>query len=181
VASAGPYASHLHLNEDRQPRQYLTTQFLQAGCPSCYPTNRVKALNTIIWNAHNILPSCREEQECRAAVAIEWRASVCRSHQLSAGPCDQGAPASALAPAGHCLTPSVLLRDLVKSKTHQSTCYIMHISQIHYTHRNKQTKNGSIIYRVLTYSQSMNTTDVMKLVKICICQTRISTYKFIWM
>jgi len=140
VASAGPYASHLHLNEDRQPRQYLTTQFLQAGCPSCYPTNRVKALNTIIWNAHNILPSCREEQECRAAVAIEWRASVCRSHQLSAGPCDQGAPASALAPAGHCLTPSVLLRDLVKSKTHQSTCYIMHISQIHYTHRNKQTK-----------------------------------------
>ena len=44
VASAGPYAS-LHLAPDRQPRQHPTTQFfLQAGCPSCRPTNSVKAL-----------------------------------------------------------------------------------------------------------------------------------------
>ena len=28
----------------RQPRQQPTTQFLQAGCPSCRPTNSVKAL-----------------------------------------------------------------------------------------------------------------------------------------
>jgi len=28
----------------RQPRQHSTTQFLQAGCPSCRPTNSVKAL-----------------------------------------------------------------------------------------------------------------------------------------
>jgi len=28
----------------RQPRQHATTQFLQAGCPSCRPTNSVKAL-----------------------------------------------------------------------------------------------------------------------------------------
>jgi len=28
----------------RQPRQHPTTQFLQAGCPSCRPTNSVKAL-----------------------------------------------------------------------------------------------------------------------------------------
>jgi len=34
VASAGPYAS-LHLAPDRQPCQHPTTQFLQAGCPSC--------------------------------------------------------------------------------------------------------------------------------------------------
>jgi len=43
VASAGPYAS-LYLDPDRQPRQHPTTQFLQAGCPSCRPTNSVKAL-----------------------------------------------------------------------------------------------------------------------------------------
>jgi len=44
VASAGPYAS-VHLAPDRQPRQHPTTQFfLQAGCPSCRPTNSVKAL-----------------------------------------------------------------------------------------------------------------------------------------
>jgi len=30
----------------RQPHQHPTTQFLQAGCSSCRPTNSVKALNT---------------------------------------------------------------------------------------------------------------------------------------
>jgi len=43
VASAGPYAS-LHLAPDRQPHQHPTTLFLQARCPSCRPTNSVKAL-----------------------------------------------------------------------------------------------------------------------------------------
>ena len=43
VASAGPYAS-LHLAPDRQPRQHPTAQFLPVGCPSCCPTNSVKAL-----------------------------------------------------------------------------------------------------------------------------------------
>ena len=32
---------------DRQPCQHPTTQFLQAGCPSCRPTNSVKALKAI--------------------------------------------------------------------------------------------------------------------------------------
>jgi len=41
VASAGTDAS-LHLAPDQHP----TTQgFLQAGCPSCHPTNSIKALN----------------------------------------------------------------------------------------------------------------------------------------
>jgi len=39
VAWPEPYAS-LHL----PPDQYPTTQFLQAGCPSCRPTNSIKAL-----------------------------------------------------------------------------------------------------------------------------------------
>jgi len=43
VASAGPQSS-LHLAPDRKPRQHPTTGFLQAGFPSCRPTNRVKAL-----------------------------------------------------------------------------------------------------------------------------------------
>jgi len=34
-----------------QPRQHLTIQFLQAGCPSCRPTNSVKALKH--WGANN--------------------------------------------------------------------------------------------------------------------------------
>ena len=43
VASAGPYANHLHL----APRQHLTTQFLQAGCPSYRPTNSFKELKAL--------------------------------------------------------------------------------------------------------------------------------------
>jgi len=39
VASAGPYAYHLHLAPHREPRQYLTTLFLQARClPATQPT-----------------------------------------------------------------------------------------------------------------------------------------------
>jgi len=35
----------LHLAPDRQPHLHPTTlMFLQAGCPSCRPTNSVKAL-----------------------------------------------------------------------------------------------------------------------------------------
>ena len=43
VASSGPYVN-LHLAQVRQPCQNPTSQFLQAGCPSCRPTNSVKAL-----------------------------------------------------------------------------------------------------------------------------------------
>jgi len=49
VTSAGPYANQLHLAPDRITRQYLTTQFLQARCPSCHPTNNVKALKPYIY------------------------------------------------------------------------------------------------------------------------------------
>ena len=47
VASAGPCAS-LHLAPDRLPCQHPTTRFLQAGCPSCRPTNSVKALKAFV-------------------------------------------------------------------------------------------------------------------------------------
>ena len=57
VASAGPYAS-LHLAPDRQPRQHPTTQFLQAGCPSCRPTNSVKALKAVALKASPVSPKC---------------------------------------------------------------------------------------------------------------------------
>jgi len=37
VALAGPYANNLHLTPDRQPRQHLISQFLQA-LPVSQPT-----------------------------------------------------------------------------------------------------------------------------------------------
>jgi len=43
VESAGPYANNLHLTPDRQPHYTSSLNFLQAGCPSCRPTNSVKA------------------------------------------------------------------------------------------------------------------------------------------
>jgi len=48
VASAGPYANHLHLAADRQPSQHLISQFLQARCCSWCQTNTVKALKASI-------------------------------------------------------------------------------------------------------------------------------------
>ena len=51
VASARPYTS-LHLARDRQPRQHPTAQFLQAGCPSCRPTNSIKALKAYMYACH---------------------------------------------------------------------------------------------------------------------------------
>ena len=47
VASAGPYAS-LHLDPDRQPHQQPTTLFFTGRCPSCHPTNSVKALKVTL-------------------------------------------------------------------------------------------------------------------------------------
>jgi len=45
VASAGPYAN-LHLTPDNHG-SIPPLSFLQAGCPSCRPTNSVKALKAI--------------------------------------------------------------------------------------------------------------------------------------
>ena len=47
VASAGPYAS-LHLTPDNHAST-PPLSFLQAGCPSCRPTNSVKALKAKHW------------------------------------------------------------------------------------------------------------------------------------
>jgi len=46
------------LTSRAHPCQHLTTQFLQAGCPSCHPTNSVKALNACLhviclWNSNH--------------------------------------------------------------------------------------------------------------------------------
>ena len=43
MASAGPYAG-LHFAPERQPHRPPPLCFLQAGCPSCRPTNSVTAL-----------------------------------------------------------------------------------------------------------------------------------------
>jgi len=37
VASAGPYANHLHHAPDRQPSQYLTTRFFTGRMPFLSP------------------------------------------------------------------------------------------------------------------------------------------------
>jgi len=43
VASAGPYAN-LHLVQTDNHARTLLLSFLQAGFPSCHPTNSIKAL-----------------------------------------------------------------------------------------------------------------------------------------
>ena len=67
VASAGPYAS-LHLAPDRQPHQHPTTHFLQARCPSCHPTNSVKALKELC-----VATSCGIQRKDEGI--FQWRQS----------------------------------------------------------------------------------------------------------
>jgi len=50
--TAGPYAN-LHLAPDRQHASTPPLSFLQAGCPSCRPTNSVKALKATVWRYTN--------------------------------------------------------------------------------------------------------------------------------
>ena len=38
----------------RQPRQHPTTQLLQAGCPSCHPTNSIKASSSNFFNEQKV-------------------------------------------------------------------------------------------------------------------------------
>jgi len=51
VASAGLYAS-LHLIPDNHT-DIPPLSFLQAGCPSCCPTNSVKALKATVMNKYS--------------------------------------------------------------------------------------------------------------------------------
>jgi len=54
MASAGPYANHSRQITMPVPHHSV---FLQAGCPSCHPTNSVKALKAI--RVQNCLKSLR--------------------------------------------------------------------------------------------------------------------------
>jgi len=51
----------LHLAPDRQQHQHPTTlMFLQAGCPSCRPTNSVKALKLLnVYDFSSVLSTIR--------------------------------------------------------------------------------------------------------------------------
>ena len=64
VESAGPYA-RLHLAPDRYPCQHHTAQFLQSGCPSCRPTNSIKALKAKLYlNCQSIANSLGQSYPC---------------------------------------------------------------------------------------------------------------------
>jgi len=52
VALAGQYA-HLHLTPDNHACT-PPLSFLQAECPSCYPTNSVKALKAVKMKIHHV-------------------------------------------------------------------------------------------------------------------------------
>jgi len=47
LASAGPYANHLHLIPYRYLRQHLIIHFSQTACSSWHPANSVKALKAL--------------------------------------------------------------------------------------------------------------------------------------
>jgi len=61
VESAGPYAS-LHLAPDRTMPASHHSVFLQAGCPSCLPTNSVRALKATATVILKFFLDCGEIQ-----------------------------------------------------------------------------------------------------------------------
>ena len=71
MASAGPYAS-LHLASHRYHASTPPLSFLQAGCPSCCPTNSVKALKAqalkALFHVDDIYSNCKLHN--RAAVFV---------------------------------------------------------------------------------------------------------------
>jgi len=74
---AGPYAS-LHLAPDRQPRQHPTTEFLPAECPSCRPTNSVKALK-VLDSEQLSLVDCSDWTNIARLNDDQWRWSLHRA------------------------------------------------------------------------------------------------------
>ena len=57
AASAGPYASHLHFNSDRQSRQHLITQFFNGpdALPAAQPTASYSAEGKRYFTVHGIV------------------------------------------------------------------------------------------------------------------------------
>ena len=86
VASAGPYAS-LHLAPDRQPCQHPTTLFLQAGCPSCHPTNSVKALKAKTHSQRSKIYTVVKiaQGNCRTSHCRNCEKSTCSTDCLNRG------------------------------------------------------------------------------------------------
>ena len=74
VAFAGLYAS-LHLFPDNHAN-IPPLSFLQARCPSCQPTNSVKALKAIKTAKH------RSKMPCRTETAMQDSAIYTRNHKL---------------------------------------------------------------------------------------------------
>jgi len=69
VASAGPYANlHLALDMITMPATHHSI-FLQAGCPSCHPTNSVKALKEI----SEIIIKTKAGLECLGNLFLQTR------------------------------------------------------------------------------------------------------------
>jgi len=69
VASAGPYAN-VHLIPDTLTMP-ASHSFLQAGCPSCHPTNSVKALKAILNLFHLIQNSDSTENAVQRQTVLK--------------------------------------------------------------------------------------------------------------
>ena len=78
LASARPYASHLHLGS-RQPHQYLTTKFLHAGCPSCQPTSTKGTTVLLLWAADNLRNWGTWPSQFKTPITPETHEKICQT------------------------------------------------------------------------------------------------------
>jgi len=68
------------------PRQHPTAHFLQAGCPSCRPTNSVKALKahhcSNKWLNFFLLRLCSLSQFVYLSVSDQWQMANCSTEKF---------------------------------------------------------------------------------------------------
>jgi len=59
--SLSPFAIRCAKLQSQCHYQQTNTQFLQAGCPSCHPTNSVKTLKGKVYQCFYCLLTCNEQ------------------------------------------------------------------------------------------------------------------------
>jgi len=111
----------------RQPRQHPTTRFLQTRCPSCRPTNSVKALKGFAIAA--TCYDCANVHQNMMLSITEWQ----RAHSV--------AQLQILQPTENCRLEWLLIACYLRSTVRFS--FAVHCGYVHLWQRYKSTSQNS--------------------------------------
>ena len=84
VSGSGIHSRHMQVCTSLQSDNHASTpplSFLEAGCPSCRPTNSVKALKAMCFYRWQQINEVRQETVRQWAAAVAVRCTRARQHQ----------------------------------------------------------------------------------------------------